>query len=86
MTEKTSVLIAAMRALVNELKTMRSLPEDLQDEEQHLYQSHLDDALNALADQYDQHREHAAALSPFADLLQVFEGETWPPRPAHPIE
>ncbi|KQU75635.1 MULTISPECIES: hypothetical protein [unclassified Rhizobacter] len=86
MMEKTSVLIAAMRALVNELKTVRSLPEELQDEEQHLYQSDLDDALNALADQYDQHSERDASLTPFADLLRALEGETWPPRPTHRVD
>jgi hypothetical protein len=34
--EDTSVILAAIRALVNELKTACSLPEEWQDEEQHL--------------------------------------------------
>ena len=57
MMENANTVIAAMRALVNELENVKALPDEQQDERHHAYQSDLEDALNELIAAYSRHRE-----------------------------
>ena len=80
MFEKTAVLIASMRALTNEIENVKALPEEMQDQEHHLYQGDLEDGLNDLINLYVEKCEADASLSPWRDLLASFAEQTWPER------
>ena len=80
MMDSTNVVIAAMRALVNEIENIKALPEDEQEEEHHLYQGDLEDALGELVVVYNHHREANPELSEWQQLLRHFERNRWPAR------
>ena len=84
MFKKTAVLIASMRALTNEIENVKALPEEMQDQENHLYQGDLEDGLNDLITLYIEKCEADASLSSWRELLASFAEQTWPERVATP--
>lgn len=80
MFEKTAVLIASMRALTNEIENVKALPEEMQDQEHHLYQADLEDALNDLITLYIEKCEADTSLTAWRALLASFSEQAWPER------
>jgi hypothetical protein len=78
--ENVNVVIASIRALVNEIENVKALAEEVQDETHHLYQSDLEHGLNELISIYSQHCEADPQLTEWRQLIAHFERNRWPVR------